>query len=92
MATEGHDVDDLPSPQRPPPNLVPLERVTAVVLVLVVLALGWMVVVAYRPDWLRLGSTEAEVLLVVALLVAALALVSLVALLHTRSDSTPRQP
>ena len=47
-------------------------------------ALGWILVASYRPDWLRLASLEAEVIVVVALFVAALLLVSLIALLHTR--------
>ena len=64
-----------------------LERITGLVLVLVVVALGWMVVVAYEPTWLRFAALQVEVIVVVALLSAALALVSLVALLHTRSNS-----
>jgi hypothetical protein len=60
------------------------------VLIAVIVALGWMVLVAFQPDLLRLRSPHGEtlvggeVLLVVTLLVAALALVSLLALLHTR--------
>src|SRR5262249_5675594 len=57
-----------------------LERLTAVVLLLVVLALGWVIVVAYQPGWARLATVEAEVVLLLALLTVALVLVSVVAL------------
>jgi hypothetical protein len=67
------------------PRFPLLEKITAVVLVLVVLSLGWMVMVANAPSLARLPSAEMEVLIVLALLLAALILVSLVALLHTRS-------
>jgi uncharacterized membrane protein (DUF485 family) len=62
-----------------------LEWLTGLVLAAVVLALGWMLVVAYQPEWLRLASATAEVVGVVVLLGTALLLVSVVALLHTRS-------
>jgi hypothetical protein len=62
-----------------------LERLTAAVLLAVVLALGWMVAVSYKNDWLRVGGIDDEVLLILSLLAAALLLVSTVALLHTRS-------
>jgi hypothetical protein len=61
-----------------------LERLTAVVLVAVLLAVAWMAVVAYQPQWLRLASVEAEAVVVLGLLTLALLLVSVVALLHTR--------
>jgi hypothetical protein len=61
-----------------------LEWLTEGVLLLVVAALGWMIAVAYEPNWGRLASVEVEVVIVLALLVAALLLVSLVSLLHTR--------
>ena len=61
-----------------------LERLTAAVLVLVILALGWMIVAEALPNALRLASVEAEVLVVGALLLLALTLVSGLALLHTR--------
>ena len=73
-----------PPPEPAPDPLALLERITAVALVAVVVALGWMAVTAYAPDWLRLSSLELEVLLVLGILGVALALVSLVALLHTR--------
>jgi hypothetical protein len=61
-----------------------LEWLTAAVLAAVLAAVAWMVVVAFQPGWLRLPSEEAEVVGVLALLAAALGLVSVVALLHTR--------
>jgi hypothetical protein len=61
-----------------------LERLTAAVLLLVIAAVGWMVCVAVRPDWLRLPSVEMEAVVVLGLLTAAVLLVSVVALLHTR--------
>jgi hypothetical protein len=61
-----------------------LERLTAVVLLLVVLALGWIVLAAYQPTWARLAGVEMEVVLVLGLLTLGLVLVSVVALLHTR--------
>jgi hypothetical protein len=61
-----------------------LERVTAAVLLAVLLALGWILCVAYQPAWLRFAPAEVEVVVVLALLSAALLLVSVVALLHTR--------
>jgi hypothetical protein len=61
-----------------------LERLTAGVLLLVVAAVAWMVFVASQPDWLRLGSVEVEAVVMLGLLTAALLLVTVVALLHTR--------
>lgn len=61
-----------------------LERLTAVVLVLVIAAVVWMLIVAAEPSWLRLPSVEMEAVLVLGLLTLALVLVSVVALLHTR--------
>jgi hypothetical protein len=63
-----------------------LERLTAVVLLLVIASVVWMVCVAFQPDWLRLPSVEMEVVVVLGLLTAALVLVSVVALLHTRQS------
>jgi hypothetical protein len=62
-----------------------LERITAFVLLLVLAALGWMVLATWRPEWGRWVALEVQVWVVLALLTAALALVSIVALLHTRS-------
>ena len=61
-----------------------LELVASGVLLLVILSLGWIMLAAYQPDWLRLPSLELEVLLVLGLLTAALVLVSVVALRQTR--------
>jgi hypothetical protein len=62
-----------------------LERATAAVLLLVLAALGWMVLAAWHPEWGNWVATEVQVGVVLALLAAALLLVSLTALLHTRS-------
>jgi hypothetical protein len=61
-----------------------LERLTAGVLLLVLLALGWIVVAAWQPAWADWAAVEIQVWLILALLAAALVLVSVVALLHTR--------
>lgn len=61
-----------------------LERLTALALVLVLLALGWMVATAFQPAWARFASADEEVLAVLVLLLGTLVLVSLVALLHAR--------
>jgi lipid-binding SYLF domain-containing protein len=79
------------NPDETSPNTEPrypvLERATALVLVLVVLALGWIIGAAYVPGIIRLVSAELEVIVVLVLLSLALLLVSVVALLHTRSES-----
>lgn len=62
-----------------------LERLTAAVLGCVLLALGWIAVAAWRPDVAAAVALPVQVAVVVALLAAALVLVSTVALLHTRS-------
>lgn len=64
-----------------------LERITAVVLVLVMLVLGWIVAAAYSPNWGRWIGLEVQVGFALVLLTAALLLVSVVALRHTRSGS-----
>ncbi len=61
-----------------------LELITAAVLLLVLASLGWMVIAAYWPGQASFTSSELEVITVLGLLAAALVLVSLVALLHTR--------
>jgi hypothetical protein len=72
-----------------------LERLTGAVLLAVVIAVAWMTTVAYWPDVARLASVQIEVILMLGLLTTALLLVSLVALVHTRSseraDATQRQ-
>jgi hypothetical protein len=64
-----------------------LEGVTAVLLVLVMLSLGWMVLAAWQPGWWAWVPEGAQVWGAVALLTAALGMVSLVALLHTRDET-----
>jgi len=77
--------DELKSPLRPAGPLYRLfERAVGGLLLLVLAALFWMTLVSYNPEWGRLGNLETEVLLIVGLLLATLALVSVVALLHTR--------
>ena len=71
-----------PKPQHPSYRL--LELAASAVLQLVLAAVCWMIVVAYYPEWGRMANVELEVIGIVALLVAALGLVSVVALLHTR--------
>lgn len=69
-------------PQHPTYRI--LEFIASGVLRMVLAAICWMIAVAYYPEWGRLASEELEVIAIVTLLVAALGLVSLVALLHTR--------
>lgn len=76
----------MPPQRSSEPQYPMLERVTALVLVLVVIALGWILAAASMPDVVRVASPEVEVVLVLVLLTAALLLVSVVALLHTRSE------
>lgn len=71
-----------PRPQHPSYRW--LELIASGVLRMVLAAICWMIAVAYFPEWGRMASVELEVIAIVALLVAALALVSIVALLHTR--------
>jgi hypothetical protein len=75
-----------PSRERPPAGRLArfLERVTAAVLVAVLVILAWMLLTAYQPTWVRLPWPGVEIALVIALFTAALVLVSVVALLHTR--------
>jgi hypothetical protein len=58
-----------------------LERITTGWMAAVVSALVWIVVVAKQPGWLRRPSPVVEL----RLLVTELLLVSVVAMLHTRS-------
>ena len=62
-----------------------LELIASAVLMLVILSLGWIVVVAYQPGWLRLPSLAGEVVIILGLLTATLLLVSVVALRQTRT-------
>jgi hypothetical protein len=65
-----------------------LERLTAAVLVLVILAVLWMVCVAADVPNLRLASVEQEAVAMLGLLTLALGLVTVVALLHTRRSGS----
>jgi len=81
--------DDVPVPEpregkRPAFSRLALEQIGSAVLLLVVLSLAWIILTAHAPALLRLTSLEIEVGIVLGVLVAALALVSAVALLHTR--------
>jgi hypothetical protein len=74
-----------PDPERPASlGFQLLEWSTAIVLGLVVAALGWMLVAAYLPNQARLGSDATEVVVLLVLLTAALLLLSGAALAHTR--------
>ena len=64
-----------------------LDWCTVGVLWVTLFVLGWIVAAAYRPLDVRFASDEVETVLVVILIAVALALVCLVAWLHTR----PRQ-
>jgi hypothetical protein len=61
-----------------------LERITAVVLLLVLGSLGWIIAAAYWPEVAGALGTDVQVGVVLVLLSAALALVSVLALLRTR--------
>lgn len=61
-----------------------VERLTALVLMAVVAALGWVTVAAFIPQSVDVAAEPWQVVALLALLFAALGLVSLVALLHTR--------
>jgi ethanolamine permease len=61
------------------------EGLTALVLLLVLVAVAWMVLAAYLPQTFGLGSVETEIVAILVLLAVALVLVSAVALWHTRS-------
>jgi hypothetical protein len=67
------------------PSRPVLETATAIVLLMVLAALLWLVLAAHWPQVFGLASPEVEVLVILALLTTALILVSVVALLHTRS-------
>lgn len=61
-----------------------LERLAGTVLILVLVAIGWMVLVTLIPGLPRVENVETEVIVMVVLLLASLLLVSVVALVHTR--------
>jgi hypothetical protein len=88
LAQEGArptDPSPAESPRRDGPRYPLLERTTAVVCLLVLLALAWVALAAWRPECGQWLALPVQVGIVLALLTAALALVSLVALLHTRA-------
>ena len=79
---------NLPAPGKSSRVFPLLERITGLVLVAVLLVLGWMVVAANAPSADHLLPVAVEVALVIALLAAALLLVSVVALAQTRGGPT----
>jgi hypothetical protein len=66
-----------------------LEWLTTGVLVLLLAALGWMAVADLLPATWRLLPLEVEIFAVLGFLTAAILLISVLALLHTR-DRTAR--
>jgi hypothetical protein len=76
---------DLPLRRSLPASL--LEWFTTGVLVLVLAALGWMAVADLLPTPWHLVSLEIEIFGVLGLLTAAILLVSVLALLHTRNSN-----
>jgi hypothetical protein len=62
-----------------------LQAITALLLWGVLFAVTWMVLAASGIRLLRLPSLELEIIIVLALFVAALLMVSIVALQHTQS-------
>ncbi len=75
---------DRPAPKPFVPRYELLERVTAVALALVAVALLWLLAAGAGIDWLRLPSEVWEVVVVLVLFTAALMLVSVLALLESR--------
>jgi hypothetical protein len=69
-----------------------LDRLTSLFLALVVVALAWVIVAAKAPETVRWAELEVEVIVILVVLAATLLLVSVVALLHTRSSSKPDPP
>jgi hypothetical protein len=75
-----------PPERRPAPGwFVGLEGLTAALLLAVLAALAWVVLAAYVPAWAAWPAQEVQVLVLAGFLLAALLLVSVVALCHTRS-------
>ena len=66
-----------------------LERGTAMALGAVIVSLAWMVSAAYQPEYFRIFSLETEIILMLALLLIALLLVSVIALRHTSQPDDP---
>ncbi len=76
--------EPLSTPKAPHPSYRVLEFIASGVLYMVLAAVVWMIAVSYFPESGRMASEELEVIAIITLLVAALGLVSIVALLHTR--------
>jgi len=70
--------------EKPTTRFPLLEWLTTAVLLLVLLSLCWMVLAAAWPEGTEAATLDVQVWIVVVLLSAALLLVSIVALLHTR--------
>lgn len=70
----------------PAPSVTMLERGTAIALCAVLVSLAWMVSAAFQPDYLRVFSLEAEIVIMLVLLLTTLLLVSVIALRHTRGS------
>ena len=79
-----------PERLREPKSYPLLELVTAIVLVLVLAALGWMAMADHLPQSWRLLSLEAEIIGILAILITTLVLVSTLALLQTQ-DRTDKE-
>jgi hypothetical protein len=75
--------DHLPDAKGPPLGL--LEWITAVALVLVIGVLGWIIVAATDPAFAQAGSVDGQVIVILVLLLTTLVLVSVLALLQTRT-------
>jgi hypothetical protein len=76
----------LPDGDREPASTSDLvSRITSVVLLAVLFCVGWMVFAAYQPEGASFVSVDVEVGLIIGLLLAALMLVSVVALRQTRT-------
>lgn len=84
MKTDDAQTPDGRSHDLPQRSVRFLDRLTGSILMAVAIAMAWMVTVSHLPHIGRLQSTQLEVVLMLALLSAALLLVTLVALLHTR--------
>jgi hypothetical protein len=66
-----------------------LELLTTTVLIAVAFALSWIIAASYVPALVSWASQETQVIVILALLVLALALVSVVALRHTGQGDLP---
>ena len=86
-------ITERPEVAEPKPAEVPLhisspspwlDRLAGISLVAALLSVAWIATSAFRSDWLSLASVEVEVVVCIIILSTALALVSGVALAHTR--------